>query len=174
MSSGAKGWGFPRWGEYGLDTDAATVRMCDYYGCSDKADHPAPKSTNGPEKWWFCQAHAGEYNRNWNYFEGLSDAEARTFADDEAREAAGFTQTGTYEWAGAEDGDGVSQIEREALAVLGLEPGASPDAIKTSFRHLAKAHHPDRNPGDVEAELQFQRIRAAYDVLSRRRPGQGV
>jgi hypothetical protein len=50
---------------------------------------------------------------------------------------------------------------REALRLLGLEPGASIQAIKRAYRRLAKAHHPDLG-GDVEA---FHRLDAAYRLL---------
>lgn len=50
---------------------------------------------------------------------------------------------------------------REALACLGLDPGASAAAIKRAYRRLAKAHHPDLG-GDVES---FRRIDAAYRAL---------
>jgi hypothetical protein len=50
---------------------------------------------------------------------------------------------------------------REALRLLGLEPGASPQAIKRAYRRLAKAHHPDLG-GHPEA---FHRLDAAYRLL---------
>jgi hypothetical protein len=50
---------------------------------------------------------------------------------------------------------------RAALAELGLEPGASPQAIRRAYRRLAKAHHPDLG-GDVAA---FHRLDAAYRLL---------
>lgn len=49
----------------------------------------------------------------------------------------------------------------QALRLLGLEPGATPQAIKRAYRRLAKAHHPDLG-GDVEA---FHRLDAAYQLL---------
>jgi hypothetical protein len=49
----------------------------------------------------------------------------------------------------------------EALALLGLEPGASAAVIKRAYRRLAKTHHPDLG-GDVEA---FRRLDAAYRLL---------
>jgi hypothetical protein len=49
----------------------------------------------------------------------------------------------------------------EALAVLGLERGASRDAVKAAHRRLVKRHHPDMG-GEVEA---FRRIDAAYRLL---------
>src|SRR5215470_17752490 len=65
-------WGFPRWREYGASREAEAVRKCDRHGCDEPGDRPAPKSPNSPDRWYFCQAHAAEYNRNWNYFEGLT------------------------------------------------------------------------------------------------------
>jgi molecular chaperone DnaJ len=43
--------------------------------------------------------------------------------------------------------------------------GASIEAIKSAYRKLAMKFHPDRNPGDTEAELHFKEINEAYDVL---------
>ena len=48
-----------------------------------------------------------------------------------------------------------------------LEVGrtASADDIKKAFRKLAMQHHPDRNPGDKEAERKFKEVNHAYDIL---------
>ena len=51
-------------------------------------------------------------------------------------------------------------------AILELEPGASEKEIKKSFRALALRYHPDKNPGDPEAERRFKEIASAYDVLA--------
>ena len=52
-----------------------------------------------------------------------------------------------------------------ALDVLGLEPDVEFNQIRTSYRKLAKEHHPDLKQGDKDAEKRFQQIQAAYDVL---------
>ena len=49
---------------------------------------------------------------------------------------------------------------------LGVSKSASQDEIKKAYRKLVREHHPDRNPGDKEAEDRFKEIQAAYDVLS--------
>ena len=69
-------WGFPRWRAYGAEREAVQVRMCDRHGCDQPGDRPAPKSPNSRERWYFCEAHAAEYNRNWDYFAGLTAEEA--------------------------------------------------------------------------------------------------
>jgi molecular chaperone DnaJ len=50
-------------------------------------------------------------------------------------------------------------------AVLGVERDASLPAIKSAYRRLASAHHPDRHPEDESATLRFQALVAAYSVL---------
>src|ERR1041385_921987 len=49
--------------------------------------------------------------------------------------------------------------------VLGVSRTATDDEIKTAYRKLAMAHHPDRNNGSKEAEERFKEITEAYDVL---------
>lgn len=53
----------------------------------------------------------------------------------------------------------------DPYATLGVAPDASSDEIKQAFRRLAREHHPDRNPGDPQAEKRFQEINAAYQLL---------
>jgi len=56
--------------------------------------------------------------------------------------------------------------------ILGLKRGAGDEQVKQAFRDLAKNLHPDRNPGDAEAERQFKLVNTAYEALkdgSRRR-----
>ncbi|MEO5925126.1 MAG: molecular chaperone DnaJ [Bryobacteraceae bacterium] len=49
---------------------------------------------------------------------------------------------------------------------LGVERTASAEDIKKAYRHLARKHHPDLNPGDKAADERFKQVQAAYDVLS--------
>lgn len=55
---------------------------------------------------------------------------------------------------------------QDHYAVLGVAPEAPVDEIKRAYRRLALASHPDRHPGDVEAEERFRAISTAYAVLS--------
>jgi hypothetical protein len=168
-------WGFPRWRGYGSAREATKVRLCDREGCELPGNHPAPKSPHRPERWYFCEAHAGEYNRNWNYFQGLTAEEAAARQAEEQSGANGYRQANHYAWGGPGDGSR-SREEMRALDVLEVEPDASFDDIKSAYRRLAKANHPDAAPGDKDAATRFQAVQAAYEVLRKaeeRKDGRG-
>ena len=54
----------------------------------------------------------------------------------------------------------------ELYKTLGVSKKASDEEIKKAYRKLARKYHPDRNPGDKEAEEKFKEISAAHDVLA--------
>ena len=56
--------------------------------------------------------------------------------------------------------------ERDYYEVLGVPRTAGADEIKKAYRKLAKQFHPDRNPGNKNAEARFREVQSAYDVLS--------
>lgn len=57
-------------------------------------------------------------------------------------------------------------MPRDYYEVLGVGKNASADEIKKAYRNLARKYHPDRNPGDKQAEAHFKEVQDAYDVLS--------
>lgn len=54
----------------------------------------------------------------------------------------------------------------DLYAVMEVHRSASPEEIKSAYRRLAQLHHPDRNPGDDQAEERFKRLQQAYSILS--------
>lgn len=56
--------------------------------------------------------------------------------------------------------------QRDYYAILGVSRDASQEEIKKAYRRLALKYHPDRNPGDKEAEEKFKEIGRAYEILS--------
>ena len=81
-------------------------KPCEWTGCRHAAMAKAPKSRDLPGEFYaFCQPHAAEYNRNWDYFAGMSEGEIRRRQEDE-------TQTGgrpTWQFK-------ASRFSREAAA----------------------------------------------------------
>ncbi|AWV07232.1 molecular chaperone DnaJ [Marilutibacter maris] len=56
--------------------------------------------------------------------------------------------------------------KRDYYEVLGVGRDVSADELKKAYRRCAMKHHPDRNPGDVAAEVAFKECKEAYEVLS--------
>lgn len=163
-SSRTLDWGFPRWRGYGSTSEATKVRICDRFDCDLPGDRPAPKSPNNPDRWYFCEKHAGEYNRGWNYFEGLDAEEAAQREADEGRTASAYTAASHYGWGAPGDGTR-SRDEMRALAVLGLEGHETFEGARAAWRRLAKANHPDIKPDDAKAAEHFRAVQAAWEVL---------
>lgn len=57
-------------------------------------------------------------------------------------------------------------VKGDYYEILGVGRSATTDEIKRAFRKLAMECHPDRNPGDVEAEARFKALSEAYSILS--------
>ncbi|HLW63795.1 MAG TPA: J domain-containing protein [Gemmataceae bacterium] len=57
-------------------------------------------------------------------------------------------------------------MPRDFYEILGVPRSASEEEITKAYRELAKKLHPDRNPGDKEAEAKFKEVQNAYDILN--------
>ncbi len=57
-------------------------------------------------------------------------------------------------------------VEKDYYAALGVAKDADAATIKKAYRKLARDLHPDKNPGNAQAEARFKEVSEAYDVLS--------
>jgi DnaJ-class molecular chaperone len=57
-------------------------------------------------------------------------------------------------------------MPRDPYEVLGVSRSASAEEIQKAYRKLSKKYHPDRNPGDKQADSNYKEVQEAYEVLS--------
>ncbi|MDX1470087.1 MAG: molecular chaperone DnaJ [Flavobacteriaceae bacterium] len=57
-------------------------------------------------------------------------------------------------------------MKEDYYDILGISKNATPEQIKKAYRKMALKYHPDKNPGDAEAEANFKKAAEAYEVLS--------
>jgi molecular chaperone DnaJ len=60
----------------------------------------------------------------------------------------------------------MSKVKEDYYELLGVSKTASADDIKKAYRKMAMKYHPDRNPGNKEAEENFKKVSEAYEVLN--------
>jgi len=139
----------------------------------------------------FCLEHVREYNSSYNYFNGMTDSDVAKYQKDASighrptwtmgvkRGRAGFREDGvdpTIDPLGlfrARAGGRAPERKRtsfgvaavKALTTLGLEDGASPEAIRARYKELVKRLHPDANGGDRSREDKLREIIQAYKYL---------
>lgn len=166
---------------------------CEWAGCTEKASHRAPKSRGEEHKYWrFCLEHVRQYNQNYNFFKGMSDAAVMAYQKDALTGHRPTWKMGTGKgtvrpdfsaFGGQADpfslfGEGVRaeqqaraearpvrNAERKALDTLGLEVGANKHQVKMRFKELVKRHHPDANGGDRSTEDRLVEIIQSYNYL---------
>ena len=170
-------------------------RKCEWAGCVDKGPCKAPKSPDRlREYYYFCQAHAREYNKNWNFFSDMSDEDIREWqlgarhghrpTWDVKKNTAERSKTRRKSKAGAAPntdgynifGDGaevpteaprrrLSKLQIKALNDLGLDEFSGPKMVRERYTMLVKQLHPDVNGGDRSTEASFARVVKAYKIL---------
>ena len=171
------------------------VQLCEHDGCGAEATNRAPKSRDNPgEIWHFCEKHAALYNKNWNFFEGMTDDDARAHREAAShggrptwtvRASANSPDAHVYKKAAAgEDPKDPLASRRatgraapdspdtrptapvlKALDTLGLDAHADRAKVRSTYAALVRQYHPDSNGGDRSAETRLNAVVKAYKVL---------
>lgn len=176
--------------EYRSTTDVGQ-RLCGWPDCREPGEHRAPVSRDRLNEYhWFCLDHVRIYNRSWNYYVGMSDAEVESCVRSDTTWnrpswpfAGGNVKQPGFDFHNVDDPFGLmnrggigagahppelSAPERQAFNVLGLEFPVTRDELKARYKELVKLHHPDANGGDKDAEERIKRINQAYEILMSR------
>jgi hypothetical protein len=172
--------------------------MCSHPGCEAAGEFRAPGSRradfDGPGEWrWLCLDHVRAFNADYNYFTGMTPdeiADAQGPYGGWERETRAFASTGggaPPRWAdfvdpldaiGARfrprqpqmrrDGRELSESDRKALRVLGLDIDADRRALRQRYLDLVRKYHPDKNGGDRSHEQALRAVIEAYSMLKGR------
>ena len=177
------------------------VRVCEHKGCDLPGVCKAPKQTAASLKrkrktdddfHWFCQRHAAEFNKQYNFFDNMTEAEYAAF---QAGESYGHKQTWKFgagpmggaksahandprRWRGRqffdENGDivrpearkpGRTRLQTKALDELNLPHDADAAAVRQAYSRLIKEFHPDSNGGDRSMEPRLNSVIKAFKTL---------
>lgn len=159
---------------------------CMWAECMAPGDFRAPRSrANLREYQWFCEEHIVQFNKNWNYFEGMSTDEIYDFQrdattghrptwrmDQAEKNATAKLEEAFHQMFGGGQANfkanarPIPARDRDALALLDLEHPTDKTKIKAQYRELVKKYHPDLNHGNPKAEELFKRITEAYQHLA--------
>jgi len=165
---------------------------CEWAGCRDDGTHRAPKGRGRDGEYFhFCLDHVREYNRTYNYFEGMTDEDVISYQKSAvtghrptwslglnrlrgqyggaARAAAAEGFADPFGAFGDDEPEPqrrpIRNAERKALTTLGLDETADGPGIKARYKTLVKRHHPDANGGARAAEEKLREIIQAYSYL---------
>lgn len=159
---------------------------CAESGCLEPGEHKAPLSRDKPGEYkWLCSEHIRDFNRKWDYFNGMSQEEIETFQKDAMTgHRPTWRQDGTEQVITASRlrdafrrfmGEGpapelpvhpaLKPKDKLALADLDLQHPVSQQDVKAQYKKLVKKYHPDRNPDNKQAEERFKQITASYHYL---------
>lgn len=190
------------------------VKLCDHTGCDMFGEYPAPMKKHLPEsfamyrtsgeitekyeigdnisgeKYWFCLKHIREFNKRWDFFDGMNPDEIENFRMDaiyghrlvwdsakrtSGRNFGNIEQINNIAWklrVGEDDfcssnnnEPQYSENEVVALKILGVTAPVTKEKIKSQYRKLVKLYHPDKNKGDKTAEERIRSINQAYGYL---------
>ncbi len=167
---------------------------CQRHGCDKPGTNKAPMGRGHEGEFYhFCIDHVREYNKNYNYFDGMSNDDVIEYQKSSMTGHRPTWSMGTSTWSsGDSNSDGaigcdphdlfgpslnerdapkstrrrpIGKLERRYLRVLNLEDDVSAETIKARFKLLVKRHHPDANGGDRGSEDKLREVIQAYNYL---------
>jgi hypothetical protein len=146
-------------------------RPCDHQGCRLAGTARAPKSRDLlNEHYWFCQAHAAEYNRTWNFFAGMTDEQVRARQTDES--FTGGRPTWSFK-AGRGSREAAAAASkgffRDAFGIFGRNQQQQAAADQAAFdKQLGRLERNALADLDLDATADGPLIRRRYTELLKR------
>ena len=158
------------------------IKKCDFPGCQKAGTCRAPKTRDLREYWNFCQEHAAEYNKNWNFYADMTpeeieeDWERQTFGEPikkrSEQDSADYIKflndfiTGRSTFDKMPPKKSLPANIISAFKTLELPITASWREIGARYRALAKKYHPDTARDELSGS-EFTKISTAYQTLKK-------
>ena len=162
--------------------------ICEWENCKETGKFKAPIDKDNSKKFrWLCEVHIKLFNKNWNYFEGMQQSEIEAFLKSDLtwhRPTQKFGSSDNFfnilwnnalndkfnffgkdEKMNGLNTGGLSEKDKDAFSMLGLEPGEDWLAVQKKFKSLVKQYHPDKNAGNKQYEDKLKKITLAYSHL---------
>ena len=162
--------------------------ICDWNNCFELGEYKAPiEKDNSKNYRLLCLKHVKEFNKNWNYFAGMNDAEVVDFLKSDMtwhKPTQSFSSSDNFFkvlWNNAlKDEVAKSKFKSEldymnkfkfdnsdikAFGILGISVGLKWEKIQERFKKLVKKFHPDKNAGNKKFEEKLKIITLAYTQL---------
>ena len=162
--------------------------ICEWSNCNESGEFKAPLEKDNSKNYrWLCEEHIKLFNKNWNYFDGMSQDEIEKFLKSDLtwhRPTQKFGSSDNFFnilWNSAlsdkfnffKEGENINNLnniklsekDKDAFKIMGLEPNTDWSIIQKKFKTLVKKFHPDRNSGNKQFEDKLKKITLAYSHL---------
>ena len=149
------------------ETRAAT---CQWKGCDKPGNHKAPKGRGRDGEYFhFCMDHVRQYNHEYNYFDGMSDAEVANFRKDAMTGHRPTWKTGANAWAHGTRDEGRTEAAAERVAAstarMARKPRSSRTDMPTFRRQLKPLERKALRTLDLGDEASREDIKARFKEL---------
>ena len=162
--------------------------ICDWNNCLEEGSYKAPIEKDNSKKYRIlCLNHVREFNKNWNYFEGMNDDQICEFLKSDMtwhKPTQSFSSSDNFFkilWNNALKDelnkykingqlDHMNQFkfnnnDIKAFSILGVSVGIKWERVQEKFKKLVKKFHPDMNSGNKKYEDKLKVITLAYTQL---------
>tara|TARA_Y100000590_G_scaffold266885_1_gene299698 strand:- start:1802 stop:2320 length:519 start_codon:yes stop_codon:yes gene_type:complete len=161
--------------------------ICEWENCNELGKFKAPiEKDNSKNFKLLCEEHIKQFNKSWNYFEGMSQDQIDSFLKSDLtwhKPTQEFSSSDNFFnilWNNAlsdkfkifKEGKysnlnsrKISEKDRDAFEIMGLDINAKWPAIQSKFKTLVKKFHPDKNSGNKKYEDKLKKITLAYSHL---------
>ena len=161
--------------------------ICEWSNCKETGEFKAPAERDNSKNFkWLCQKHIKEFNKNWNYFDGMSQNEIERFLKSDLTWHRPTQEFGSADnffnilWNNALNdkfkifndekpfsirSKKLGEKDKDAFRIMDLEFSDDWKTIQKKFKTLVKKFHPDKHSGDKKYENKLKKITLAYSHL---------